>query len=109
MTTTETWRVRKSHAIQIADLRIFGPGEVIPNFDASEPHNARLVKYGDVVKTSAPAKLTGDALKDRAAELDIDGRSGMSADQLREAIAKRESDLREAASRDTTDQEESTP
>jgi hypothetical protein len=34
--------------------------------------------------------LTGDALKARAAELDIDGRSQMTADELRAAIAEAE-------------------
>lgn len=36
-------------------------------------------------------ELTGDALKERAAELDIEGRSQMSADELRDAVAAAES------------------
>lgn len=43
--------------------------------------------------TDAPQdqdKLTGDALDARAAELEIEGRSDMSADEKREAIAARE-------------------
>jgi hypothetical protein len=35
--------------------------------------------------------LTGDALKARAAELEIEGRSAMNAEQLRAAIAAAES------------------
>lgn len=35
-------------------------------------------------------ELKGDALKERAAELDIEGRSDMKADELRAAIAKAE-------------------
>lgn len=37
-----------------------------------------------------PETLTGDALKERARELDIDGRGSMTADELREAIAAAE-------------------
>lgn len=36
------------------------------------------------------SRLAGDALRERASELDIPGRSRMNADQLREAIAERE-------------------
>lgn len=35
-------------------------------------------------------ELTGDALKERASELDIEGRSQMNADQLRDAVARAE-------------------
>lgn len=35
-------------------------------------------------------ELAGQALHDRAAELDIEGRSGMTADELRAAVAKAE-------------------
>lgn len=45
-------------------------------------------------------KLTGEALQDRARELDIEGRSGMSADELRAAIAEAEGAEESDASED---------
>lgn len=41
----------------------------------------------------APEPLAGKALDDRAAELEIEGRGSMSADEKREAVAKREAEL----------------
>lgn len=40
-------------------------------------------------------ELKGQELKDRAAELDIEGRSGMSADELRDAVAAKEAEMAE--------------
>jgi hypothetical protein len=45
---------------------------------------------GDPIGDDADGELTGDDLKARAAELEIEGRSGMTADELRKAIAKAE-------------------
>lgn len=38
-------------------------------------------------------ELAGEALQERAAELEIEGRSSMSADELREAVAAKEAEL----------------
>jgi hypothetical protein len=47
-------------------------------------------------------KLAGKALDERAAELEIEGRGSMSADQKRKAIAKREAELAEAPGAEPT-------
>jgi hypothetical protein len=55
--------------------------------------------------TPETEELTGDALSARAAELDIEGRSGMTADELRDAISDAEaggSDEDNANRRDNT-------
>lgn len=103
-------RVTKASAVQIADGRIYGPGERIEFFDPTEPHNARLVKRGAVVWLVRQPALTGKALEERARELDITGRSEMTADQLREAIKTVEENAVEQAELQTaqTNQEEST-
>lgn len=41
-------------------------------------------------KASEEEPLKGEALKERAAELDVSGRSSMTADELREAVAEEE-------------------
>lgn len=54
------------------------------------PHSPPVSPPGRELVSTTPTKLTGKALKDRARELDIKGRSKMSADELREAIRKAE-------------------
>jgi hypothetical protein len=51
-------------------------------------------------------ELTGQALKDRAAELDIEGRSEMKADELRKAVAEAETADSEEADEDVAPEDE---
>lgn len=89
-----------------------GPIEIIddPEHEDHTPKNAHLLADGYLIQVpsgsfkaaqkaaaaEAPPEpgddglLHGDALRRRGAELDIEGRSSMSADQLREAIAQAE-------------------
>jgi hypothetical protein len=87
---TDTALVTANHAVTDAQDHQHGPGSQIKDFDAAHPHNARLLTSGLVVLEGEPDLLTGDALTERARELDIKGRTTMTADQLREAIAKAE-------------------
>lgn len=41
-------------------------------------------------KATPPQELRGDALKERAAELNVEGRTEMNADELRDAVARAE-------------------
>lgn len=52
--------------------------------------------------------LKGDALKERAAELDIEGRSSMNADELREAIAESEGNEGQTSGSDLASESEAT-
>ena len=56
-------------------------------------------------KQAEESKLAGDALEERAKELEIPGRSKMNADQLRQAIAEREAagEAGDATTPDTQD------
>jgi hypothetical protein len=64
---------------------------VTPEDDKGADHKPDqwLIDEGKLVALT-PHKLTGKALHARAAELDIDGRADMSADELRDAIAAAE-------------------
>lgn len=52
---------------------------------------------GWLVPVEPPAPLSGDALKRRAQELDVKGRSGMDADELRAAVEQAEHEAAAAA------------
>lgn len=93
-----------SHPETLDGGRPIEPGEFTGPIDHELPQNAHLVDSGVLLEVSsgtykketgsappeAPQKLTGDALNKRAEELDIDGRSSMSADELRAAITDAE-------------------
>ena len=78
---------RRRHPItpdEAPAIPAFQTGEI----DETLGRNAALIDAGDLqVLAETPAPLTGDALTARAADLDIKGRSSMSADELRAAIA----------------------
>lgn len=85
------------HAVTIANTgRDIGPGDTVSP-DELGPEDQYLVDdgvLGHVTEdgpSNEPTTLTGDTLKERAAELKIEGRAKMNADQLREAIAAAES------------------
>jgi hypothetical protein len=61
------------------------PDEVVEHLTSGE--NEGLFK---IDKAGSTDKLTGDALKQRAQDLDIQGRGEMSADELRQAVAEAE-------------------
>ena len=58
---------------------------------ASAAEAAALERFGDeALNPPAPEQLAGEALDERVAELEIEGRSTMSADEKRAAIAEAE-------------------
>lgn len=81
-----------AHADVLASGRVIGPGERCTDRDL-DPEDQHIVEEGRLVEVEAfdggnrNEVLTGDELKGRASELDIPGRSSMSADELRSAIA----------------------
>lgn len=81
-----------SHPEDLADGRVVAAGDIV-DLDPNHPHNMRLVDEGLLLPTGDDdGVLRGEALQDRAAELGVEGRSKMSADELREAIADKESE-----------------
>lgn len=89
------YRFIGNHAEELEGGRPIEPGEYT-GLIKLEAHNLDLFNDGlllEVPKGTAPegqGALTGDALNERARELDIEGRTKMSADELREAVAERE-------------------
>lgn len=84
------------HADSLASGRPVAPYQEVPGdyVDPDDPHDAALIAEGKLIDGDPqPTKLTGKALDDRAAELEIDGRSDMSADEKRAAIERREAEL----------------
>jgi hypothetical protein len=80
------------HPEPLASGRTLLPGDTVPA-DAVNPddaHDRYLLDEGRLRPVEDAEPLTGDALKQRAAELDIDGRSQMNAAQLRDAVAQAE-------------------
>lgn len=101
------YRFVGSHADELEGGRPIEPGEFTGPIDASEAKNHQLVEDGLLIEVSdgtyqntyghkAPEppmsqpRLTGADLDKRARELDIEGRSDMSADELRDAVAQAE-------------------
>lgn len=82
-----------SHADRLASGALIVPGDRIDHGDlhAEDQH---IVDEGRLVDLSSfdgeGNLLTGEQLRKRAGELEIEGRSAMSADDLRAAIAERE-------------------
>lgn len=88
-----------SHADMLASGRPVGPGERLTDADLHDEdqhilEEGRLVRV-DSFDAGAPV-LTGDELKARAADLDISGRSSMTAEELRTAVAEHENPEQEA-------------
>lgn len=81
-----------SHADVLASGRPVAPGERLAHEDLS-PEDRHIVEEGRLVDVEAfgrgaeNAPLSTEEAKARAAELNIEGRSKMSADQLRTAVA----------------------
>ena len=95
-------------AQDLASGRVIAPGEVVlaDDVDLDDPHDAALVADGLLIEADVPEvdkPLSGAALKERAAELDIDGRAKMSADELRAAIEVAEQDAAADAGGDDND------
>lgn len=91
----DTIRCVSDHAEDLSDGRVAAVGEFYHDVDLKHPTQKRLLKEGRIIRVPEadapePEKLTGDALQRRAQDLDIQGRSDMSADQLRAAIADAE-------------------
>jgi hypothetical protein len=90
------------HAESLSSGRSIGPGERVSADelgaeDAYLVEEGRLVDVADLQPTAdeiAEAKShEGDALKQRARDLDIQGRSKMNADELRAAVDAREAEI----------------
>lgn len=79
------------HAEPLASGRTLLPGDTVPAgaVDPEDAHDRYLLDE-QRLRPLVPEKLTGDALKARAAELDIEGRTDMTADELRKAVAAAE-------------------
>jgi hypothetical protein len=91
----DTIRCASGHTEELGDGRSVERGGFAHDVDLSDETNARLLREGRIIKVPAdqapdPPKLTGAALDARAKALDIEGRGDMSADELRDAIAKKE-------------------
>lgn len=69
--------------------QLFDEGQLIPLESESE---IAARKQKETAEQEQEARLTGDALDARAKELSIEGRSAMTADELRDAIAAAEKD-----------------
>lgn len=91
MTDPTQYLFTGDHPEPLASGRTLLPGESVPAsaVDPEDPHDRYLLDE-QRLRPLVPEKLTGDALKARAAELDIDGRSEMTADELRKAVAAAE-------------------
>lgn len=84
-----------SHAEYLASGQPLAPGEkvALTTEEVGDPHNQRLIEEGALISLSGDdTGLTGDELQKKAKDLNIEGRSKMDADQLRQAIAEAERD-----------------
>lgn len=96
--------IDEENKAEVPQSVISGLAEQVDNWQGPEVDKARA-RQERVLAAQAepdpvepePEELTGKALKDRAAELDIDGRSKMDAAELRDAVAKAEEQEQEAA------------
>lgn len=89
---SDEYRLVGDHAENLTSGRMVAPGEFVDADDLDQA-DRWLVDEGRLMDTEQdPTKLTGDALQQRARDLNIEGRAGMSADELREAIAGREAE-----------------
>lgn len=88
-----------THPEDLASGRVVAPEEVFDRdaLDMQSAHDKRLVDDGLIIDAKiTPVALEGEALQERARELNIEGRTTMSATKLRRAVA-------EAEARDATD------
>lgn len=84
------------HSESLADGRNVPVGEVAHDVDLTLPENERLLEEGRIIVVdpdAEPKALAGEALTKRAIELDIPGRTTMSAEELRNAVSAAESEL----------------
>lgn len=93
-----------AHAETLDGGRPIEPGEFTGPIDPALPQNAHLLDSGALLEVpdgtyereygtqapDSPELLRGKALHDRAEELNIEGHSSMSADELREAVRNAE-------------------
>lgn len=84
-----------SHAENLESGALIGPGDRVKPDELGDG-DAWLIDEGvlrDVDSFGGETVVAGDALRKRAGDLEIEGRSKMSADELRDAIAAREKEL----------------
>lgn len=87
------YRFIGSHADFLSDGRPVAPGDVVGDvLPEEEPlHDQGLLIDADMDPQGASTEpLAGEALDQRAKDLDIKGRTTMSADELRQAVADAE-------------------
>lgn len=101
-----------SRYVTLADGRMLGLGDKVardeltdPDTEEIAPHNQALIDDGNLLPIEPPKPPTVEQLRDRAGELDIDGRSTMTRGQLEKAIEKAEAD-QAAAEASADDHEE---
>lgn len=78
------------HPETLSNGQTVAPGEPFERslLDPNDDGDGRLLGEGILIGASVtPAALEGDALQDRAKTLGVKGRTTMSADELREAVA----------------------
>lgn len=87
-----------AHADILASGRSIGPSDRVPESELTE-EDQHLLDEGrlvDVASFEPTEAQTHAQLRARASELEIDGRSKLSDDELREAIAKHEAEAQTA-------------
>jgi hypothetical protein len=95
------YRFIGDHAESLDGGRPVAPGEYTGPIDPTQPHNAQMIEQGLLIEGSPPdpdQPLSGDELEARAKALKIPGRSTMTADELRSAVAAAERDKEEKTS-----------
>lgn len=78
------------HPENLANGQTVAPGEPFERslLDPADAGDDRLVEEGIIIDaTVTPVPLEGDALQDAAKALNVKGRTTMTADELREAVA----------------------
>jgi hypothetical protein len=107
MTEEREYVLTGDHAESLTSGRLIGPGDRVSSTELVDgdgnPIDTYLVDEGRLTPLDdlQPEVLEGEDLQARAAELKIRGRSNMSAEELRDAVAKREAEIAAEAAANT--------
>lgn len=72
--------------VHTAEGHTLAAGETRTDIDPHDPYNARLIEGGRLVRVRDSKPATKAELLEQAKALNVEGRSSMTADQLRTAI-----------------------